>query len=767
MASARFAWGIDIGNRALKAVKLVRDGDQLRVDDFELIEHETVLSNSGDNRENFVQTALASFTQRHPIKGGAISVGVSGQQSFARFIKLPPVESKKIPEIVRFEAIQQIPFPLDDVEWSYQLFQQPDSPDVEVGIFAMRKELVNQHIKHFTDFDLNVQVVQMNPLAVYNAMHYDDRLTHGTTMIIDLGAENTDLIIADRETVWMRSIPIGGNNFTQTLEKAFKLPFVKAEELKRNAATSKYARQIFQAMRPVFADLVAEIQRSIGFYASVHRDSRIRKIMALGGTFKLPGLQKYLQQNLQLDVERPDHIAAGVPEDTKLASTFQENLLSVIGAYGLAIQAMGDAKITSSLLPQRIRREKMWKEKTKWFAATAALFALGTAIPLGAYVLQDRLFAAQADEQQRAATVLSQAQTLDQGWQEIESFGSTERAMIANLQSMVAYRDLQRNLLMALDGALPAAQPPVLEGLRKIGRDTEAGVRLIKQVPRNQRKLIVVESVQMQYLPDVTGALTGDLRNISGQPGESQPYVPPPQRPYGGATEGGFMDPGQFEGGRGPMPPMPPMGGGMEDAGYQPDAGHADGGIGEAQRGYVVTIRCMSPNAAALDELIPNVFIPALNRIGPTAENPHQQFAVKRATMTGGMQLNQDPTRLAEIKQAFDLAKRMREFGQRGAGGQPPPGIPRPGQGPGGFRSPEEGGWMPPPGGAPDMQPGMVPEDDQNGPDPAFLDRLLGEDIRDDWEFTISFVVVLDPVFTPGAETTDEPPEEPTADAQP
>ena len=130
MASARFAWGIDIGNRALKAVKLVRDGDQLRVDDFEVIEHETVLSNSGDNKEALIQAALANFLQRHPIKGGVVAVGVSGQSSFARFIKLPPVEEKKIPEIVRFEAIQQIPFPLDDVEWSYQLFRSPESPEV-------------------------------------------------------------------------------------------------------------------------------------------------------------------------------------------------------------------------------------------------------------------------------------------------------------------------------------------------------------------------------------------------------------------------------------------------------------------------------------------------------------------------------------------------------------------------------------------------------------------------------------------------------------
>src|SRR5215217_5407149 len=368
MANPRFAWGIDVGNRALKAVKLIREGDQLKVDEFEVIEHEQVLSNAGDNREALIQASLANFVQRHQIKGGAAAIGVAGQSSFARFIKLPPVETKKIPEIVKFEAIQQIPFPLDDVEWSYQLFQSEASPDVEVGIFAMRKELINQHIKLFTDQNLNVQAVQMNPLAVYNAMAFDQRID-GTTMIIDLGAENTDLIIADEETVWMRSIPIGGNNFTETLVKSFKLNFAKAEDLKRNAATSKYARQIFQAMRPVFADLVAEVQRSIGFYSSVHRDSRIKKVVSLGGTFKLPGLQKYLQQNLQLEVERLDTMGAGAPADPKQGAAFQDNILSMVSAYGLALQGMGEGKITSSLLPARIRRERLWQDKTKYFAA--------------------------------------------------------------------------------------------------------------------------------------------------------------------------------------------------------------------------------------------------------------------------------------------------------------------------------------------------------------------------------------------------------------
>src|SRR5688572_19088409 len=489
MATPKFAWGIDIGNRALKAIKLVRDGDSLRVDDFDVIEHETVLSNSGDNREQLIINALNQFSARHQIKGGAVSVGVSGQSSFARFIKLPPVEPKKIPEIVRFEAIQQIPFPLDDVEWSYQLFQSEASPDVEVGIFAMRKELINQHIKNFTDQNLNVQVVQMNPLAVYNAMYYDQRI-EGTTMIIDLGAENTDLIIADADTVWMRSIPIGGNNFTETLVKSFKLNFAKAEDLKRNAATSKYARQIFQAMRPVFADLVAEVQRSIGFYASVHRDSRINRIVAVGGTFKLPGLQKYLQQNLQLDVERLDTFGAGAPPDPKQAATFQDNVLSLVSAYGLGLQAMGEGKITSSLLPARIRRERMWQEKQKFFAAAAALFVLGTGIGYSSIFLNRMSYENSEATQARAdiQRIQGQAQGLDSDWSRIQGSGAADRQRIVNVRSLTEYRDLYTSILADL-----RASVPVMKGAPEE----------VKKTSRGQRQQLFIDNVINSYMPDM------------------------------------------------------------------------------------------------------------------------------------------------------------------------------------------------------------------------------------------------------------------------
>jgi len=502
MAFARYVWGIDVGNRALKAIKLVRDAaGQLKVDDFEVIEHETVLSQAGDNRDGLIQSALAQFVQRHPIKsGGVCAISVSGQSSFARFIKLPPVETKKIPEIVRFEAIQQIPFPLDDVEWSYQLFQEKDSPEVEVGIFAMRKDLINHQIKFYTDIDLNVQVVQMNPIAVYNAMQFDQRVD-GTTMIIDLGAENTDLIIAEGETIWLRSIPIGGNNFTEVLTKAFKLDFNKAEDLKRNASTSKYARQIFQAMRPVFADLVAEIQRSIGFYSSVHRDSRIKSVVALGGTFRLPGLQKYLQQNLQLDVKRLDGLVAGAPSDAKMAATFNENLLSMVSAYGLAVQAMGEARVVSSLLPEKIRRERMWMEKTKWFGATAAMFVLGAGIMGGRLYFDNFAFQQGEPNRQRTAEVLSRAKEWDGKWSEIAGRGAGDRQLIKNIASMQEYRLTWANLFATIHGALPVP-----------GAGEE-------KLPRGQRTSIVLDNLPSKFVPDLAPL-------IVPPPGSAPPLAP-------------------------------------------------------------------------------------------------------------------------------------------------------------------------------------------------------------------------------------------------
>jgi type IV pilus assembly protein PilM len=374
MAGNQAAWGIDVGVSSLKAIKLRRDGDRVLVEAFDVLEHDKFLSEPDVDRDALIRSTLQKFMSKYSVRRDLVFIGVPGSSTFARFVKLPPVETRKIPEIVRFEAIQQIPFPLDQVNWDYHTFQHPDSPDVEVGIFAMKKELVAHVMSNFRAVDMMVHGVAMSPLAVYNAAAYDDMTKDKGTVIIDMGAEHTDIVIMDQGRVWLRSISIGGNHFTDALAKSFKQQFAKAEQLKKSAATSKYQKQIYQAMRPVFADLVAEIQRSLGAYNSSHRDSRLEHIICMGNPFKLPNLQKYLQQELKMEVSRLENFRKATVEK---AAAFSENILSMAAAYGLAAQALGLGAIDTNLLPTEIARSMMWKKKQPWFIAASVCVALG------------------------------------------------------------------------------------------------------------------------------------------------------------------------------------------------------------------------------------------------------------------------------------------------------------------------------------------------------------------------------------------------------
>jgi len=383
MPITKTVWGIDVGQCALKALKLQWRDDRLRALAFDVIEHGKVLSQPDADEQALIRSALSKFLTRNAIKGSTIVISVPGQASFTRFIKLPPVEQRKIPEIVRYEARQQIPFDLEDVVWDYQTTSPASAGprEVEVGIFAMKRDIVADYVSDFTAMGIEPDVVQMAPVALYNFLRYEQGEGEGGTILIDVGAENTNLVISDGERVWIRNVPLGGNNFTNALSKEFKLQFSKAENLKRHAAESKHARQVFQAMRPIFGDLLTEIQRSIGYYTSLHRDSRVERVVAMGNAFRLPGLAKFLSQNLGVEVEKIEGISSLGASEVPSAPMFRKNVLSFGVAFGLALQGAGQAKISTSLLPPEIRSQKIMKKKRPFFVAAGAALVLA----LGAF----------------------------------------------------------------------------------------------------------------------------------------------------------------------------------------------------------------------------------------------------------------------------------------------------------------------------------------------------------------------------------------------
>ena len=455
------AWGIDVGATAVRAMKLRREGEKIHLEAMEVVEHRQFLTEPDVNRREVVRESLAKLLQRHPLHGETVFVSVASSNSFARFVKLPPVEPRKIPDIVRFEAIQQIPFPLDQVIWDYHTFQSADSPDVEIGIFAIKTDVIHELLSDFQSLDIAVEGVQLAPLAIYNTLMYEGRGKDRGTIVLDLGAEHTDLLILDQGRLWLRHVNLGGNSFTELLARGFRLPFQKAETLKRSAASSKWARQIFQVIRPNFADMVTEIQRSIGYYNSAHRESRLEQILGLGNSFRLANLQKYLQQYLHMPVARLDGLNRLEVSDTKLTAALPDQALGMSAACGLALQAVGAGTIISNLLPPAVARRILWRRKQLWFAATAALFLFSVILAGVKYYASASSLAAGIDTPEMAAAQkeIQAERNLLQRYNSISDTAQQSLRRVKSYLHLTRYRSLWPALLNALYASLPQASP--------------------------------------------------------------------------------------------------------------------------------------------------------------------------------------------------------------------------------------------------------------------------------------------------------------------
>ena len=386
------AWGIDIGQAGLNAIRLeINDAtEHVQATAFDYIAHPKILSQPDAIPEELISQALDKFLKQNDIANDLVAISVPGQSALARFIQLPPVESSKVSEIVKYEARQQIPFALEDVVWDYQTLGKGTEEsgfllEAEVGLFAMKRDQVMNQLKPFNNADMEVELIQIAPLALYNFLSFDQlgiRLGDDAvamdsyTILLDMGADNTTLLVSNGQKIWIRNVPIGGNHFTRALTKEMKLTFAKAEHLKCNATKSPDPRAVFQALRPVFNDYVSEIQRSIGYFSSVNREAKISKVVGLGNGFKLAGLQKFLQQNLQYEVERIESFSAISADGFKDAALFEENILSFPVCYGVALQALRQTRIRTSLLPREISTARTIARKKPWaVAAAAALLA--------------------------------------------------------------------------------------------------------------------------------------------------------------------------------------------------------------------------------------------------------------------------------------------------------------------------------------------------------------------------------------------------------
>jgi type IV pilus assembly protein PilM len=508
-------WAIDIGNSSLKALYLSTERGVVEVIGFDNIQHGKILSGSNvtdAEREELVALSLRKFVNKYDLSMDEIAISVPSQNSFARFVNLPPVEEKRIPEMVKFEAVQQIPFGINDVQWDWQLMTESDSPEIKVGIFAIKNEVVNSALEHFNREDIQVSYVQMAPMALYNYLLNDrpDLVASDSqaTVVLNIGAENTDLVVCTKSAVWQRCILIGGNAFTKAIADTFRLDFEKAEKLKRSAPVSKYARQILQAMRPVFTDLASEVQRSLGFYNSSNPNTKIVRIVALGGGTKLRGLLKYLHQTLQIPVERPDAFKRlGIGPGISPAK-FHENVSDFGIVYGLALQGLGLARIESNLLPRNVARSMAWASKGRYFIAAACIL-LAVSLLCFARTGWDKMnYDKNAQVRQKVTMALSTVEKAKNQYEAEKKEGSNLDAKINKEFEPFKYREVIPLLTETIISALPNEHnnPRQVELYKAFA---SGDVKTIIKIPRHQREQIFISGMNMYFTNDLEGAKFG------------------------------------------------------------------------------------------------------------------------------------------------------------------------------------------------------------------------------------------------------------------
>ncbi|QDT72155.1 pilus assembly protein PilM [Lacipirellula limnantheis] len=547
MAKGGAVWGIDIGQCALKALRCrphEKEPRRLVVESFDYIEYPKILTQPEAEPAELIREALETFLSRNELVGDTVAMSVGGQNGLMRFIKLPPVEAKKIPDIVKYEARQQIPFSLDDVVWDYQQLTGGSEEDgfalePEVGLFAMKRDQVARALAPLEAAGIEVDLIQLAPLSVYNyvcfdrfeemkSQPYDPAKPPSSTVVISLGTDTTDLVVTNGFRVWQRNIPIGGNHFTRALSKELKLTFVKAEHLKRNATQADDPKAVFQAMRPVFSDLLAEIQRSLGYFQSLDKAAQIGEVIALGNAMKLPGLQRYLAQNLEQDVKPIEDFNRLTAGSAGSNAQYKENILSFGPAYGLCVQALGKSELKTNLLPEEIVRKRMIRAKKPWAVAGVAAVLAGLTFNYFTHVSSWRSAdVTNRDDFKSAFSLAASTKTSADGLEAerasiktaAEGLIKTQEQLTSNVEGRLEWLDL----IKALDASLPRDPRPREENADHVMSRNELHITALDERHFADLAAEYITPVDAKYLESKNedAVAAGDPAAAAGAPADA------------------------------------------------------------------------------------------------------------------------------------------------------------------------------------------------------------------------------------------------------
>ncbi len=393
MANPNRILSLDIGASSLKLAEFQSD----RSGGLELVRYavESLGLDPQDDsdRSRYIVTTLREMLQEHGIRPGPVVVSVSGQSVFSRFVKLPPVEPEKVEQIVQYEAQQNVPFPMNEVVWDYQLVGGAEG-EVDVMLAAIKGEIIEEMTDCVTFAGLKPVLVDVAPMALYNAVRYNYDDLPGCTLVIDIGARSTDLVFMEEGRVFSRSIPVAGNTITQQIMREFDLDFNDAEDLKRahafvafggayEAPSSEVADKVSKSVRSVMTRMHAEISRSINFYRSQQSGSQPELVLIAGGTSVIPYADTFLKEKLKVEVSYLNPFLNVAVNDRISAEQIGDEAHLLGEVVGLALRRVLTCPIELNLMPPKIVAQAEFERKQPLILAAMVGLVLVVAIWCG------------------------------------------------------------------------------------------------------------------------------------------------------------------------------------------------------------------------------------------------------------------------------------------------------------------------------------------------------------------------------------------------
>lgn len=338
-------------------------------------------------REPLVLKKLQETIAELGIKAKEINVCAPGFHVFAKFVKLPPVDAGKVTQIIQYEAQQNVPFPLAEVVWDYQILGTTAGGELEVLLVAIKSDIVEGLFRTTEASGLRLEICDVSPAALTNTFRFNYGELEDCTMLLDIGAKTSNLLFFEKGKVFARSINLGANSITQDFANEAKLKFDQADKIKidegfvslggayeepenqHQAAISKIARQFMTRLH-------IQVNQTLQFYRGQQGGSAPQRLFLAGGASVMPYTAQFFAEKLNVPVEyfnpfRSVQIDPGVnlEELSKVAHSLGE-------VVGLGIRNMANCPVELNLMPESTLRWQSFNQKKPYFIATLASLAL-------------------------------------------------------------------------------------------------------------------------------------------------------------------------------------------------------------------------------------------------------------------------------------------------------------------------------------------------------------------------------------------------------